>query len=709
MTEKNIQLPVDVLSYSGLTQLLRNPLMFKLKYVLGVYDGKPSMSNMIGSAGHAALRFYYGGDPDMPVPADPVEARGIAYDIGLKYLTDFPDANIRYGKTGSREKMLAGYAQAMKFYWAEEPRYHEILACEEKMTAEMKTLDGDPLPLPAVGVPDLVHQETDGGIDIIDNKFVKTFTRYENEDGDPHEDYIKIVQAMFFFHLLLAAKGIRARRVLFREIKWTENKDGGPQIRDYVIPTDHRDYHVIFYNLYKDVFEYLRKDPIFLPNLSDPFDGEQAGLLYAQGLISSDMSDVQVVHKVADVQRVHKSFVASRLDRAENQYLPAEQRIKIRLGEFGIPVEPAGVNVGQSVTQYRFKVSAGIPMTRIEKHRADIAAVLAAKGNIRIQAPIPGTELVGIEVENAERTSEKLAKKHLRPGTLELPLGVDTSNEIQYLPLDRAPHVLVAGSTGSGKSVLVSNIITSLSKQLPPEALRLVLIDPKRVELAPYARLPHLHGSKVIYEHDDAVRALMGLTDEMEKRYRVLEKAGKRDIAEYNASKKDAGKRLPYIVAVIDEFADLILRAKSEKRRRPSYGSRTKEWLYDELLRRQGKLGPYDSYTKDALREALMALDAEDEMNRADADFEFLVVRLAQLGRAAGIHIVLATQHPVVTVVTGLIKANFPTRIALTTSSPSDSEVILGKRGAEKLGGKGDMLYRFPGNKGDVRLQGFAN
>lgn len=655
--EKSISFPVDKLSYSALTQLLRNPLMFKLKYILGVYTGKDGMSRMIGSACHTALQFYYGGNEDMPVPADASEARAQAMQLGLDYIQSVPDENIRYGKTGSREAMLKGFAQAIKHYWEEEPEYHEILFCEDKLEGELHNREGQVLPLTAVGRPDLVVRNADGSVDIVDTKFTKNFTRYENEDGDPHEDYVKIVQAIFM-QRLVAEAGVKAGRMVFREIKISKNKEGGAQIRDYVIPLDHEPYHIIFDNLYRDVVEFLKQpDAIYLPNLSDPFDGENAGFLYAQGLISSDMSDVEVIHKVKDVARVSKKFVSSKLERVENAHLDPEERIRVRLGEFGIPVVPDGVHYGPSVIQYRFKVSAGISMARFKKHKDDIASVLEAKGAVRILAPIPGTSLVGVEVERADREIVKLKAEHLREGTLSLPIGVHMGGEVETIPLDGMPHLLIAGTTGAGKSVLIHNLITALTKQKTPDELDLFLIDPKRVELAPYARKPHVHGRGVVYEHEHAVRTLIWLVDEMERRYKLLERTGKRDLGEYNASKKKAELRVPYVVVIIDEFADLIIRAR---------------------------------------------------MDKEGANLEFLMVRLAQMGRAAGIHLIVATQRPSVDVITGLIKANFPTRIALTTASETDSKVILGTPGAEKLGGKGDMLFRFPGNKGNVRLQGFA-
>lgn len=703
MTEKQVSMPVSKLSYSSLTLLLRNPLIFKMREILGVYDTKMSVSGMIGRAGHEALKFYYGGNKEIPCPADPIEARAQAKEIGLKYLEQQNDEYINYGKTSSREDMLKGYTQAMDFYFAEEPEYPEIIMCEEKMEAELKTYDGDAMPLPAVGIPDIVYKDKNGDIIIEDKKFVTSFTDYDRED------YIKIIQAQFLDHLLIASKGIHAKKVIFREIKRTANKDGSPQIRDWAVPLDHEPYRIIFYNLYKDVVKFLSNDPVFLPNLSDPMDGEHAGLIYAQGLINADMSDVEVMHKVRDIAFTSKKFVASRLDSELNKNLLPEEKIKVRLAEFGIPVEPVEVKVGASVTQYRFKVSAGVRMTTIKKHKDDIARALEAKGELRILAPIPGTSLVGVEVENVQRKNVKLRDEHFKADTLSIPVGVDVNGEPHSVALNDMPHMLVAGSTGSGKSVFLHSTLEALTKQMKPEEMRLILIDPKRVELVRFAKKPHVEG-KVIYEYDDAVRALLGLVDEMEVRYKILEKAGKRDIGEFNASKRSADKRIPYKVVVIDEFADFMLTSKIAEGRNksPSYGSKSKGWLYKKASSLgSGGLAPIAAFTKAELIELLEAHDADDEMKRADANVELLMVRLAQMARAVGIHLIVATQRPSVDVITGLIKANFPTRIALTTASQTDSVVILGVPGAEKLAGKGDMLFMYPGNKGLVRLQGF--
>lgn len=705
MVEKTITLPIDHFSYSSLTQLLRNPLIFKMKYIFKIYTSNTGVSGVVGKACHEALRFYYGGNPDVVVPVDPDEARGEATAYGLEYIDKYPDQGIEYGKSGTREDMLARYTKTMANYWAEEPEYHAVIICEKKLKHEIHTMDGQVLPLPAVAIPDLVVEDLAGNIDVVDTKFVASFTSYEAED------YTKIIQAMFLKHVVYEELKRRPRQVIFREVKYTMNKGGEPQIRDYIVPCDHQAYDIIFYNLYNDAVKFLSNpNAIYLPNVSDMFDGEQAGLIYAQGLISADMSDVEVMHKVRDVALKTKKFVTSRTEAVENKNLLPEEKIKMKLAEFGIPVVPEETIVGASVTQYRFKVSAGVRMTTFAKHKHDIEKVLESKGDVRILAPIPGTSLVGIEVANEVRTSVKLTEEHMIMGTLSIPVGVDVTGKAMQVLLNEMPHLLIAGSTGSGKSIMIHSILKALTTQMKHTEMQLVLIDPKRVELVAFNKVPHLQGRKVIYEYDDGVRALMNLVDVMEERYVALETKGCRNIEEYN---RKGSTKMQYIVVVIDEFADFILRSKIEEKKNKgsSYKSKSMDWLLEEGTRREIDLSRAKNADtkKEAtalLIEALERFDAEDEMKRADANVELLIVRLAQMARAVGIHLIIATQRPSVDVITGLIKANMPTRIALTTSSPTDSEVIIGERGAEKLTGKGDMLFMHPSH-GKTRLQGF--
>jgi S-DNA-T family DNA segregation ATPase FtsK/SpoIIIE len=263
------------------------------------------------------------------------------------------------------------------------------------------------------------------------------------------------------------------------------------------------------------------------------------------------------------------------------------------------------------------------------------------------------------------------------------------------MPLEEMPHLLIAGSTGSGKSVLLHAIITALIKQMPAERMGLVLIDPKRVELSAFKTAKQLLGKKIIYEYDEALLILKGLTDEMEHRYKRLEATECRDIVQYNMISGGATGKMPYIVTIIDEFADLIMQGKSIERRKKNSSSLkniAKRAEVEQMARKMAKMGI--AYTP--------KIEATDEQQPADE----LIARLAQMARAVGIHLIIATQRPSVDVITGLIKANFPTRIAMTTASATDSKVILGEEGAEKLSGKGDLLLMSPGQP-KIRLQGF--
>lgn len=305
---------------------------------------------------------------------------------------------------------------------------------------------------------------------------------------------------------------------------------------------------------------------------------------------------------------------------------------------FNIQVEMEGANVGPRVTQYTLKPPTGVKLTKMTALDNNLALDLAAH-SIRIEAPIPGKRLVGIEVPNIKpamvRMSGVLSSREWQAVTG--PLGFAIGRDIAGLPivgdLAKMPHLLVAGQTGSGKSVMVNDILTSLLYRNSPSDLKLILVDPKQVELAPYNGLPHLL-TPVINEPEKCISALKWAVAEMERRLRTMAEVNKRNIAEYNDLKKEEG--MPYIVIVIDELADLMMMAAR--------------------------------------------------------DVEALIVRLAQKARAAGIHLVLATQRPSVDVITGLIKANVPGRIAFTTQSQVDSRTIIDGVGAEKLLGRGDML-----------------
>lgn len=328
--------------------------------------------------------------------------------------------------------------------------------------------------------------------------------------------------------------------------------------------------------------------------------------------------------------------------------------IEKTLDSFGVQARVAEVNGGPAVTQYALEISAGTKIAKIANLQHDIALALATPtGTVRIEAPIPGKSLVGIEVPNRSLEvvglKQALASDEMKThkSKLAVVLGRDTASKPIIVDIDRMPHCLIAGTTGSGKSILLNAFITSLLFRNSPDELKLLLIDPKRVEMSNYNGVPHLL-TPVITEPEKILSALKWSMAEMDRRYKLFQSVGVRNISGYN--EMSGFQALPYIVIVIDELADLMMFAPVE--------------------------------------------------------VEDAITRIAQLARATGIHLVVATQRPSVDVITGLIKANIPCRIAFNVSSMIDSRVILDTPGAEKLLGRGDMLFLPPDASKPVRIQG---
>ncbi len=338
--------------------------------------------------------------------------------------------------------------------------------------------------------------------------------------------------------------------------------------------------------------------------------------------------------------------------------------LEMILDQFGVHVHVEDLQIGPTVTKYELRLEVGTRVSRILSLQDDIQLALAAK-DIRIEAPIPGKPFVGIEVPNKSASMvpyNEIFQMHMREKSWDnkvaVPLGKDVSGQLITAELNKMPHLLIAGATGSGKSVCVNSIITSLLMKATPEEVRLILVDPKKVELSNYNGVPHLL-SPVVTDPKKAAGVLQEVVVEMERRYEVFADNNKRNMTSYNTFAKEFNKTakegeekevMPYIVVILDEVADLMMVA-----------SKT---------------------------------------------VEDCIMRLAQMARAAGIHMIVATQRPSTDIITGVIKANIPSRIAFAVSSSIDSRTILDTSGAEKLLGKGDMLFSPMGASSPIRVQG---
>ncbi len=376
--------------------------------------------------------------------------------------------------------------------------------------------------------------------------------------------------------------------------------------------------------------------------------GLPSAIVAAEGVMHADPPDVPWVLPSLDLLEE-----GSAARSGKDEVMRNTRVIEETLAHFNIAAKVVEVSVGPVVTRYELKPAAGVKLSRIEALDSDLSLALAAR-TLRIEAPVPGKSVVGIEVPNLSIgmvTLKDVAETAMfkdATSKLSVALGRDVTGTPIVQDLARLPHLLIAGQTGSGKSVSINSIICSLLMTSTPDEVRLILADPKRVELAGFNNIPHLV-VPVVTDHDKILNALYWAVGEMDRRYRLFARATARNIAAYNAV-RSGPDRVPYIVLIVDELADLMMSAPIQ--------------------------------------------------------VEKAITRLAQLARATGIHLIVATQRPSVDVITGLIKANIPARIAFATASGTDSRTILDMTGAEKLLGRGDMLVLPPDVPKPIRAQG---
>lgn len=393
----------------------------------------------------------------------------------------------------------------------------------------------------------------------------------------------------------------------------------------------------------------------------------QAELKFPEQEDDSDDEDVQVDFSAKEALEYKlpslQLFAPDKPKDQSKEKKIVRENIKIleaTFASFGIKVTVERAEIGPSVTKYEVKPAVGVRVNRISNLSDDLALALAAK-DVRIEAPIPGKSLIGIEVPNSDIATVSFRELWEQSQTkaenfLEIPLGKAVNGTARAFDLSKMPHLLVAGSTGSGKSVAVNGIIASILMKARPDQVKFMMVDPKMVELSVYNDIPHLL-IPVVTNPRKASKALQKVVDEMENRYELFAKVGVRNIAGFNAKVEEFNSQseykqipLPFIVVIVDELADLMMVASKE--------------------------------------------------------VEDAIIRLGQKARAAGIHMILATQRPSIDVISGLIKANVPSRVAFAVSSGTDSRTILDENGAEKLLGRGDMLFKPIDENHPVRLQG---
>ena len=607
-------------------------------------ESTTNASAVLGGAFHHAIDVFFNSDGD---------ALADGLKEGIRYLEEYVEGFIKWSKViPDRQTILEKFAfiynSRIKTLKKGEGFIGTELKMEQSVDVEWRGARVS-LPVKLKGYVDRLERDEEGRLIILDEKTCYSFSDPEKIDGR------KILQAIIYYFLVFAEYGEEPYKLRFVETKYTNAKDG-EQTKSYdIVFSENELFFDFFLRFYEETVKALSGEQVFLPNIDALYDNEIGIIAYVHRLdMPDEKAKQQKLHKVESITEVLKKKVASvrnmkalsaAIERSLVEYknidytkMKNEEKIATKLMEHGIVLHFDSVVDGNSFYQYRFSPSIGVKMSALYGYAADIEQALGMSG-VRIIAPIPNTTFVGIEIPKKDRKFVRLTKAVIGSREEGLPLGINSNGEIVRLKLDDMPHMLVAGATGSGKSVFLNSTIEAIIEQ--EKNLSLYLVDPKRVELTKFVN----DAEKVGYTPDQAVDILADLYKEMDKRYQIIQGKGERSYAACGMGQ---------IVCVIDEFADLLLSSEGNT-------------LQD------------------------------------------LMIRIAQMGRAAGIHLIVATQRPDAKVITGLIKANFPTKVAFATSSEMNSRIILDEAGAEKLMGKGDGLVANPAFVGLQRIQGFSS
>jgi len=672
------------LSYSALVAFGTNPIMFKIRYKNGdTIDTLQNISGVVGKAFHLAMQVYFGGH-DEYVISNESEAIQMGMQAGVEYIEAYNDGWIDFSSTiPTKQKAIEKFIFLFQSYIKEQNiTSDQILLLEGKLEYFIDVeYKGEQVKLPVKlkGYLDKVFRDKKGRLCIKDYKTVVAFSKPDKIDG------AKMLQSAEYFFLAYAEYGEIPYKIVFEEVKMTQNQDRTkPQVQSYeIIYEENQLFFDFYFRYYNDVLRGVAGESVYVPNVNAMYDNEVAIVAYIHRL--DDPEEVAKKLRENQVKNITE-LLKSEIDRTSSmkaflentkkefqtykslnyETMTIEERIKTKYMEFGLLLNFDSKVEGLSVTQYRFNPSIGVKMKTLESHIKDVEQVVG-KSDIRILAPIPNTSFVGFEIPNEDRTFISQIPKGKG---FNIAIGEDILGKTRFFDPREAPHMLIAGATGSGKSVFLNNFISQLQKVSNVE---LHLFDPKQVELA------HFQGSQRVVEYaSDPEKIhyyLEGLINEMEYRYGKLKMAGVKNIEKYD-------KPMKYKFVVIDEFGDLIVSNHIKVEYVPT----------GKIFQKGENKG-------------------QPEMERVETniskEIEKYILILGQKARACGIHVIISTQRPSVNIVSGSIKNNFPVKVAFRMSRAIDSQVAIDMLGAEKLLGKGDML--FIADKGVERLQGYSD
>lgn len=597
---------------------LNNQIQFKKRYIAKVYDEPSSPALVVGKAMHKMIEERLKG-----------QSIEVAIQSGLQEIENIADYEIDYGKTGSREKIIDQYQKLSTIVINELPTYDDILAIEDRVECELSIRNKK---IPMKGYIDVVRDLGDA-LEIIDWKSV---TSYSDEDT---ENWAYLIQSWIYVQLIEFKYKKPVSRVVFKEIKKTINRDGMPQIKDYVLDRHGiEEANDVIGRVVKAVSDYVdNPDATYFPNPRDMMNGAQSMHVVAQmeGITVRTVHTTERREKFAPVNTVVADDIAQ-------EGGSETERIMAKLNEFGVGGRIDETIKSNTVDTYILKPNRGVRMSKLAGLGDDLSLALGSDA-VRVIAPIYGTQTVGIEVPH----EQSFPKFDGKATSHQIPIGVDTMNNVIYDDIAKMPHMLIGGQTGSGKSVFIRNIIQSLNN------CEVDIIDMKGLDFDDL-------GKNIISEVGESLELIRRLVELMDNRYK---------------NKRANAKRR---VLIIDEYADLIMQTGKEIRTR------------------------IDGYKKDG--EPKIKQYTYDTRNELESN----LARILQKGRAANINVIIATQRPSADIVAPIIKANCPVKACLRVATAKNSEIILDESGGERLLGKGDMLYLGSGMIKPVRVQCFS-